>query len=61
MDKSSNNPLDRQIESEREARELKKLWDRMSPQERDRANKIFASLKVNFNKVIDKVKGGEER
>lgn len=58
MDKSSNNPLGHQIESKRQARELKNLWDKMNLQERDMANKIFASLKFNLNKVIDKAKEG---
>lgn len=57
MDKSSSDPLDHLIESNRQARELKKLWDGMNQQERDRANKIFALFKVDFNKVLNKANG----
>lgn len=44
VDKGSYNPKDGDIESARMARELKELYDKMTPEDREAAEKMFIFL-----------------
>ena len=54
MDKGSCNPKDGEIESARVAQELKELYDKMTPEDREAAEKMFIFLGRMSDVVLGK-------